>query len=601
MQHDEEEEHLLIENRVEQYPPWDSRCEWYTLRQLCTNFKASLPRQHVLTTRNTQAHIDQKTSTPYTLVHTLLSLCLIMLHREYVPFIPIRCPKPQGPLDPPMFPRDRYDVPPGFWDESARECFKAAREIMDLVQTCQQWNALVETPIVGFAIYTVAFTGVYCKHFPDMDPDGYMCAPRSSMSPDALVEETGGTKAAEKALETVGQMRPRLHMAHGWFKTIVCMHKYFKRMKSDFKKNVNSNTNMSGSEDSPASGRHLSVREGGVGGGLDEFTRLERILKEFGNLEDQDQDVEMKEISQRPGSGRDDAVFDDSPDNTTVKSEEAENNRSGPPEASRQQEGMWKAINAMPGATASRHPSVSGPSNGQFRSYESYPQQAPQQAPQAAQPTYNQHLSNFRPAYASETPVPPGGAPPSLTSPASHSASTASQPSPPFDRGNPMYAGWTPHNAAYTPQHPQAQAYSNAPTPQHHHQQPPPPPQQLHQQQPYQAYNTYSTSTTPQHPIQQQPPSMQQHLPPQQQRLSDQQQPVPPPPLPQQTQIVTWTPVDEEAFLRNIDTRLGGDDVACFVDGSEVSEWASKSLYRGGYGGEWLGNIWEGAGGGGMQ
>ena len=84
-----------------------------------------------------------------------------MLHREYVPFIPLRCPKPQGPLDPPLFPSDEYQIPPGFWDESARECFKAAGDLIGLLRTCEEWQVLVETPIVGFATYTVAFVGMY--------------------------------------------------------------------------------------------------------------------------------------------------------------------------------------------------------------------------------------------------------------------------------------------------------------------------------------------------------------------------------------------------------------------------------------------------------
>jgi len=92
-------------------------------------------------------------------MHTVHLLCSIMLHREYVPFIPLRCSKPQGPLDSPLFPPDQYEIPPGFWDDSARECFKAARDLIDLLRTCQEYEVLVETPIVGFATYTVAFCG----------------------------------------------------------------------------------------------------------------------------------------------------------------------------------------------------------------------------------------------------------------------------------------------------------------------------------------------------------------------------------------------------------------------------------------------------------
>jgi len=149
-------------------------------------------------------------------MHTIYFLCLIVLHREYVPFIPIRCPKPQGPLDEPTFPPEKYDIPTGFWDDSAREMFKAARDMMDLIRTCQEWNALVETPLVGFAIYTVAFVGVYAFYFPLMDPHGYMCSPPSATKDDARLEDSGGQQEARRAIQIIGHMRPRLRMAEGY-------------------------------------------------------------------------------------------------------------------------------------------------------------------------------------------------------------------------------------------------------------------------------------------------------------------------------------------------------------------------------------------------
>ena len=98
-------------------------------------------------------------------MHTVFALCQIILHREYIPFIPLRCSKPQGPLDPPIFPPNQYQVPEGFWEDSARHLFRSARELMDLLRMAEEWGVLVETPIVGFAIYTVAFTGVLTYFF----------------------------------------------------------------------------------------------------------------------------------------------------------------------------------------------------------------------------------------------------------------------------------------------------------------------------------------------------------------------------------------------------------------------------------------------------
>ena len=562
--------------RTEEHPPWDPRCRFYQLRKECQAFKASLPRQHALTPQNIQAHISMKTSTPYILVHTVYLLSQIMLHREYVPFLPIRCSKPQGPLDPPTFPPEKYDVPPGFWEESARECFKAARDVMDLVRSCQEWNALVETPIVGFTIYTVAFVGVYCINFPWMDPAGFMCTRPSEAQSKAAggkMGESKGFAAARKALEMVGQMRPRLQMADGWFKTITRIHKYMRRMKSDYRKNTTSgDSTTSESENSPLSTRHLSLREGGAGGGLDEYKLLERTLNEFGNLEDQD--IEMADADQRALSRGLDAVYDDSGSGTTVKSDEPDL-RTAVVDPARSESAPWNAINVTPGAPKPRE-DTSTPNSGQFRSYESYHQtQPPYQQPhqhqhpqqhqtQQQQPEYAPQINAFRPMYSQHDPSSGAGRPPSLTSQASHSATTPSEPSPGFHRQQQQaqsYGTWTPHNAgsAYQPMQPPPPSQAPAPN----------------------GLRNQHSAASPAYPT----PGYQ-HTPQQMQPPAPMHEPAPPQP---------WNAMEKEAWLDSLHTGLGGDDVAAFVDGGDFAEWVAMSNSRG-FGGGWLSQVWQGPG-----
>jgi hypothetical protein len=471
-----------------------------------------------------------------------------MLHREYVPFIPLRCKKPEGPLDPPLFPPATYDVPPGYWEDSARQCFKAARDLVDLARTCQEWNVLVQTPIVGFAIYTVAFVGVYCINFPWMDPDGYMCT-QPMAKPGGPPSESKGFEAARKALEIIGQMRPRLHMADGWFKTINKMHRYLRRMKKDFSKNVQANESASESDDSPSSSRQLSLREGGIGGGLDEYKLLERTLKEFGNLDDHD--VEMADVNF--GNKPLDAIYDDNSNSgATVKSEEAD--RSAQPDQPTP-DGPWNAINTTPGA-GRQTPTSAPTSNGTWRSYETMPGSHPPQ-PQSAPAggsTYSQpQLNNFRPIYHhQDASVPPSGALPSLTSPDTRTASTSSQASPSFNHQHHAYNSWTPQNANYNMQ-------------------PPGPGYAMHQ-------NPHAhTSHNVMHPYPNSGPQLQPMGPPQH--------------IPESQQI--YDPMGKEAWLNSINTGLGGDDVAAFVDGGEMEDWASMAATRG-FGQGWLSTVWGG-------
>lgn len=147
--------------RRERYAPWEPQSQWFVLNSRVSNFINGLPRDLALSNANVQAHIASRTSTPYTLLHAVLLLCKVMLHREYIPFVPLRCTRPQGPLDAPLFPATETNAPYVFWEESAKELFRSARNLIDMVQTCYEWHVLPETPIVGFAIYSVALTGTF--------------------------------------------------------------------------------------------------------------------------------------------------------------------------------------------------------------------------------------------------------------------------------------------------------------------------------------------------------------------------------------------------------------------------------------------------------
>lgn len=536
--------------RIEQHPPWDRRSEFSQLGKLCSDFKASLPRQHTLTHQNTQAHIIRKTSTPYMLLHTVYLICQVMLHREYVPFIPLRCSKPEGPLDPPLFPPEKYDVPPGFWDASARECFKPAREIIDLVRSCQEWTALVETPIVGFAIYNVAFAGVYAINFPWMDTGSFLSTPvsgKGSQRPEgSKAEDHSGFEASRAALEMIGQMRTKVKMADGWFRTINRMYQYFRQLKRDYKRNVAAmETSSTESGTSPVSTRHLSLREGGIGGGLDEFRLLERTLHDFGNLEDQE--AEATESGQRQTSRPFENLHDDahSHSGTTVKSEDAAGGS-----AQRSGSGPWNAINTAPENGNSRTGSVSGSSNGPFRTYHDYYDQQypqPQQQPQAQHQADPDQPPDFRSVGYMQENANGTSAPPILISPESRT----SRPSPPFDRQQHQTfpGGWTQPQTSYPV---------------------PPPP----------GIGAYVDN----YPY----PPQQQHLP-DPSGMQDLQ------PHHHHHQAPAWNEMEKEAWLNSLQTSIGGDDYAAFADGGDFHDYGVMSAQHRGFGGGWLSTLWEGA------
>ncbi|KAL4917516.1 fungal-specific transcription factor domain-containing protein [Aspergillus aurantiobrunneus] len=264
--------------RNEQLPPWHPDSRFFRLRTLLVEFREALSRNLQYSPRNTDTHIMYKnTLPPYTVMHLIYFLSAIILHRAYVPFLPVRCTEPIGPLDEPV---DKTGMPEGFWRDSARELFAAARQMMDLVVTCQDRGVLVENPLVGFAIYNAAFVGIYAAHFPQMDIDG-------ALAPAYRGDSQGPTQS-RKVLDILREMRPRLKMAAGWFRTLNRLHSYFSKVKRDFRRNLRRADMLPPDTIDPHNGNGIRpVREGGTGGGLDEFKLLEKLFLEFGSLEDQ--------------------------------------------------------------------------------------------------------------------------------------------------------------------------------------------------------------------------------------------------------------------------------------------------------------------------
>ncbi|KAL4901877.1 hypothetical protein BDW74DRAFT_159097 [Aspergillus multicolor] len=265
--------------RNEQFPPWHPDSRFYRLRTSLAEFRDALSRNLQYSQRNTDTHINMYKNTlpPYTVMHSAYFLSVIALHRSYIPFLPVRCTEPIGPLDEPV---DKTGMPEGFWRDSARELIAAARQLMDLVITCHEQGVLVENPLVGFAIYNAAFIGIYAAHFPHMDLDGLL-GPVYRGDPQ-------GPFQSRKILSVLREMRPRLKMAAGWFRTLNRLHSYFSKVKRDYRRNSRRSDMLPPDVLDPHSANGIHpVREGGAGGGLEEFKLLEKLFLDFGIIDDQ--------------------------------------------------------------------------------------------------------------------------------------------------------------------------------------------------------------------------------------------------------------------------------------------------------------------------
>ena len=482
-----------------------------------------MPRPFRLTHSNTQAHLTQGTSSSFTLIHTLYSLCLIILHREYVPFVAIRCERPEGPLDNSP---DQKDMPDGFWADSARQLFKAARDIMDLVRACESRGMLVETPILGFGLYTVAFVGVYAMNFPHMDVNGYMSTYTTGNDSN---DSTNGNEAANKALEMIGLMRPRLPMAANWFRTIEKVLQYYKRIIDDYGRNTQALAdgglvNNVGSQNMQ---KQLSLRQGGLGGGVEGYKLLEKTLKEFGSIEDEDMETLIHE-----GSHGD-------PRSTFT------NSRTGDPAAridGRTSEN-WTAINGI--VNGDRNHSIlanktdATPENVYSKfSDKEYNTRHPNEV-------YSQS-----PVYPQSRFTAPSPNPPPLISPGSNTVSTPSISTSPYPKSQVFPDHLNRRHTVHT-------SLAQQPhVPSHH-------PQRFFGPQPSASLSLH-------------------HAPSSNTMLLESDHP----PLP-----TNWNQEVHEIWLNSFKTQLGGEDVAAFQEGSDWEESILAGDGQGGSG--WLHEVWR--------
>jgi hypothetical protein len=215
--------------KTETLPPWDSSTQFFKLSQELERFYNNLPSNLTFNKSNLSAHIENRNSTTYASMHTLHSLCLIMLHREYIPFIPLLRARLQGALGTPVFPENQSHVPGEFWEESAVAIFTAARDIVDIVQTCQDNNALPESPQIEFAVSQAAFVCLYAAHFQHMDVGEYVHL-RSGQSNDD--HRTEGYM--DLTLKILANMIPRLNMAKGHLDMLGKMQNYLSSANTEF-------------------------------------------------------------------------------------------------------------------------------------------------------------------------------------------------------------------------------------------------------------------------------------------------------------------------------------------------------------------------------
>ncbi|KAF1996843.1 hypothetical protein P154DRAFT_304577 [Amniculicola lignicola CBS 123094] len=215
-------------------PPWESKSNFYNFDCRLGGFRKSLPPRLASSSKIIQRiHGSMGAIQHFILMHTVLLLCDIMNNREYLVFLPKDLSKPIGPTEGPTFRAE--DVPEGFWERSARKCFKSARELLDLLCACDGQGVLVETPLSGFTAFQLAVVAIYCRFFPQMDIDHHMTS--LGTPPDSIEAARENARVnAEKATFLLKKMAPRWQMNVFWDKQLDMLNKYLPRAAEEYLK-----------------------------------------------------------------------------------------------------------------------------------------------------------------------------------------------------------------------------------------------------------------------------------------------------------------------------------------------------------------------------
>ncbi|KAH7121750.1 hypothetical protein B0J13DRAFT_567218 [Dactylonectria estremocensis] len=181
--------------------PWVPTSLWSTTQSRLARWRA---RQHsrLHYPRNSVAvYMTLGFGESFVYLNLLYFLSVMMLHREYFPFLPTPESTPQGPIDHPLL---EAEAPPGWWDNSSRELVEAAEFIIGLLTEASECGIPVMTPFSGFCAFSACFINLYVYRFPRMNLN------RSSRAKGLM----------EKGLEYLREFQHAWDLGGGWIKTI---------------------------------------------------------------------------------------------------------------------------------------------------------------------------------------------------------------------------------------------------------------------------------------------------------------------------------------------------------------------------------------------
>ncbi|KLU86864.1 hypothetical protein MAPG_05872 [Magnaporthiopsis poae ATCC 64411] len=155
--------------------PWEPESPWHQMKTELFQWRDMQHERLKYPQTPVGLYVHRRQAEWFAFLNLVYYLSVVILYRDYVPFVPACGPELQGPIDAPLLPRE---APPDWWSDYTAVLFDAATQIARIVADAKAANMNLQTPIVGYSVFTAASMHVYLATFPWVDA-------RSSKSLDA--------------------------------------------------------------------------------------------------------------------------------------------------------------------------------------------------------------------------------------------------------------------------------------------------------------------------------------------------------------------------------------------------------------------------------
>ncbi|KAH6884804.1 fungal-specific transcription factor domain-containing protein [Thelonectria olida] len=196
--------------------PWQETSQWNRMKQELQEWRDSQHPRIKYPESKVSSHAHLKQAERFGHLNLIYYVSLLLLCREYIPFLPVGELKPRGPIERPLL---KAAGPDAFWSRNVVELFHAATQISNLLKDLRRAGAPLRTPFSGLCAFSSILLNHYAASFPsfmEFAPDQVKQAESQAEESMHDLQETGRVwKVAQDWIEVAETAKSLFHRATG--------------------------------------------------------------------------------------------------------------------------------------------------------------------------------------------------------------------------------------------------------------------------------------------------------------------------------------------------------------------------------------------------